>query len=102
MSRYVPEELTEPVSTHLLAMRGTDQLPPRCVALEGQIGNFVGCSIYDRRPSACRTFQASFEDGERNVRCDEARAAIGLKPLDPASWVTRGVPSPSKSPEIFS
>jgi len=58
----------------------------RCVALEGRIGEKVGCSIYVNRPSPCRAFAASFENGKRNPRCDEARSAHGLKPLQRTDW----------------
>ncbi len=58
----------------------------RCQALEGKIGTAVGCKIYDRRPSPCRNFKASFEDGQHNQRCDDARAVMGLSPLTPEDW----------------
>ena len=34
----VPEALTSPLRRHELAMRGTETLPVRCVALEGVVG----------------------------------------------------------------
>lgn len=64
-------------------MRGTDRKPPRCIALEGDIGRSVRCTIYERRASPCRDFQASWVDGQHNERCDRARAAHGLPPLAP-------------------
>lgn len=64
-------------------MRGTDGKFPRCIALEGSIGQSVRCSIYERRASPCRNFQASWVDGQHNERCDKARAAHGLLPLQP-------------------
>ncbi|HEX5787322.1 MAG TPA: YkgJ family cysteine cluster protein [Woeseiaceae bacterium] len=79
----VPAELTVPVTPHLVAMRGSDRKPPRCVALEGTIGAAVRCSIYERRASPCRDFKASWADGSHNERCDRARAAHGLPPLLP-------------------
>ena len=78
-----PVELTQPVTAHRAAMRGTDRPRPRCVALEGEIGQTVRCSIYTQRPSPCREFTASWVDGRRNERCDQARAAHGLPPLTP-------------------
>jgi len=78
-----PAELTLPVSKHLVAMRGTDRKPPRCVALDGEIGVSVRCSIYPRRASPCSNFQASWVEGVHNERCDRARAAHGLPPLPP-------------------
>lgn len=76
-----PSELTVPVSGHLVAMRGTEGKFPRCVALEGSIGHSVRCSIYERRASPCRNFEASWADGQHNERCDRARVAHGLPPL---------------------
>jgi Fe-S-cluster containining protein len=35
-------------------MRGTDDGPPRCIALAGEIGGEVRCTIYDRRPAVPR------------------------------------------------
>lgn len=78
----VPAGMTVPVTPHLVAMRGSDRRPPRCVALEGAIGTAVRCSIYERRASPCREFQASWVDGIHNERCDRARAAHGLSPLE--------------------
>jgi Fe-S-cluster containining protein len=57
---------------------------PRCLSLRGEIGTSVSCGIYDLRPAPCRAFRYSYENGgPREPRCDEARAAIGLKPLIP-------------------
>jgi uncharacterized protein len=78
-----PAELTTAVTRHLVAMRGTDRQPPRCVSLEGDIGAAVRCSIYEKRASPCREFQASWVDGVHNERCDRARGAHGLAPLEP-------------------
>ena len=64
-------------------MRGTDRSSPRCIALEGEIGRAVHCSIYAKRASPCRDFQASWVDGIHNERCDRARAVHGLPPLAP-------------------
>jgi Fe-S-cluster containining protein len=83
----VPAELTVPVTKHLVAMRGSDRKPPRCIALEGSIGISVKCSIYEKRASPCRDFQASWVDGNHNERCDRSRAAHGLPPLAPPAPV---------------
>jgi len=79
----VPVDLTEHLTGSLRVMRGTRTCPPRCVALVGTIGRGVSCSIYDRRPGVCREYPHSWADGERNARCDEARAHHGLAPLEP-------------------
>jgi Fe-S-cluster containining protein len=93
-----PAELTAPLTRHLVAMRGTDQKSPRCIALEGDIGSSVRCSIYERRASPCRNFQASWVDGQHNERCDRARAVHGLSPLPPP--VAKIQPTPEeRAPE---
>jgi Fe-S-cluster containining protein len=66
-------------------MQGTNQANPRCVALTGEIGKQVGCSIYANRPSPCREFVAGDEDV--NPFCDKARAKYGLPPLIPVKEV---------------
>ncbi len=78
-----PPHLTVPVTPHRVAMRGTQKRPPRCVALQGEIGTSVRCMIHPLRPSPCREFEASWVEGTRNERCDRARAAHGLPPLSP-------------------
>lgn len=77
-----PAELSVRLSPHRVAMLGTEKHPPRCAALEGEIGNRVCCTIYATRPSPCREFRASWVDGGRSERCDQARAAHGLPPLE--------------------
>lgn len=78
-----PTELTVRVGPHRVAMRGTCGTSPRCVALIGEIGRDVRCTIYERRPSPCREFAASWANGTHSERCDRARAAHGLPPLEP-------------------
>lgn len=77
----VPSELTEPVAPNFVAMRGTNQPSPRCVALQGKIGEYTPCAIYNERSSTCREFEASWSNGVRNEACDKARAKHGLAPL---------------------
>jgi len=77
-------------------MRGSDRSTPRCVALAGDIGSSVRCTIYEHRASPCRDFPYSWADGVHNERCDRARAAHGLPPLSPpmpdGSRVDGGLP----------
>lgn len=78
----VPVELCQDLSPTYRNMKGTtDKRHRRCVALDGKVGSCVTCTIYENRPTPCRAFPASWENGERNPRCDEARAANGLAPL---------------------
>lgn len=83
----VPGEMTEKLNHFRLAMKGTGGTNPRCVALNGFIGRRVSCSIYERRASVCREFEPSWQQNTANPRCDKARAAWGLAPLNPESWV---------------
>jgi Fe-S-cluster containining protein len=69
-------------------MKGTNQSNPRCIALQGVIGERVSCMIYERRSSVCREFDASWAHGIPHERCDTARAAWGMPPLSPGSWTT--------------
>jgi uncharacterized protein len=78
-----PQQVTARLSRHYAVMRGTELEAPRCVALQGNLGQKVRCVIHALRPSPCRDFQASWVDGVHNERCDRARAAHGLPPLSP-------------------
>lgn len=82
----VPVELTEELTPFRRCMRGTNQPEPRCVALAGEAGTAVFCSIHPRRPAPCRDFAASYEDGPPHDRCDQVRARFGMAPLTPADW----------------
>ena len=44
----------------------------RCVALEGEVGTSVKCSVYNDRPDACRKFEVGSE------LCNEARRKVGI------------------------
>ncbi len=81
----VPAELAEPLPPFFSCMAGTNQKAPRCVALRGEPGKAVSCSIYENRPSTCREFAMSGENGIANDACDRARAAHGLSPLGQSS-----------------
>lgn len=86
----VPVDMTEKVNDFRVAMRGTSGPQPRCLALLGFVGNKVSCSIYLRRPSVCRDFCASWENGQPHQRCDQARAAWSLTLLLPGQWDSPG------------
>ncbi|MFC3395638.1 YkgJ family cysteine cluster protein [Brenneria rubrifaciens] len=83
----VPVLLTEPLSPFLRCMAGTNSKQPRCTALEGDIGESVRCSIYTHRPSPCREFMQSGDNGQRNEACDRARMHYGLPPLTATSEI---------------
>lgn len=71
----VPAELTMPVNSHLVCMRGTESQPVRCIALVGKVGERVSCGIYEHRSSTCREFAPASDN------CARARAKYGLPPL---------------------
>jgi Fe-S-cluster containining protein len=77
--------MTEKLDHYRLFMKGTRKTDPRCVALQGTVGTQVHCSIYDRRSSVCRDFPVAWENGAPNERCDKARIAWGLAPINPSS-----------------
>jgi hypothetical protein len=62
-------------------MRENPDQPGRCIALEGSVGHSVHCTIYDRRPAACRDFAPLSMLGMGDESCDEARRRHGLRPL---------------------
>ncbi len=77
----VPVRLTEQINHYLACMQGTNQSSPRCVALLGEIGDNVRCSIYEQRSSTCREFPYHGEQGQPSPDCQRARAKHGLPPL---------------------
>ena len=78
----VPTALTDQLNLHRSCMKGTNCTTPRCVALQGQLGVEVRCSIYHQRASTCREFDAFLEDDTPNPRCNDARRLCGLPPLN--------------------
>jgi Fe-S-cluster containining protein len=71
----LPGEAFEQLTPHLACLTGTNQIPPRCHALQGVVGKAVTCVRYEARPSPCREVQAGDE------KCNRARARHGLPPL---------------------
>jgi len=71
----VPKEMTVPVTSAIVRMAGTDANPPRCVALAGEIGKNITCTIYASRPSPCREFDTE------HAACNRARQRCGLPAL---------------------
>ena len=51
---WIVSDTKEQAHAHLRCMRGTNNNPPRCVALAGEVGKQVACTIYGQRPSPCR------------------------------------------------
>lgn len=71
----VPADMTAKVNETYVCMKGTEEKPVRCVALEGVVAKDVRCSIYDLRSSTCRDFMAGSEV------CNRARALFDLPPI---------------------
>jgi len=83
----VPALYWEDTTPTYRAMKGTStKHHPKCMALRGRIGDRVSCAIYTQRPSTCRAFEASYEHGVHNEKCDRAREKHGLKPLTKSHW----------------
>jgi len=74
----VPLAMTVPVTPAIVRLRGTDAMPPRCVALIGEVGVAVACGIYAARPSPCREFAVE------HPACNRARRQCGLPPIPQA------------------
>ena len=77
----VPAAMALPLTPKLMRMKGTDDAPPRCIALQGEIGCHVGCTIYADRPSPCHEFNPWAALGIVDDACDRARRRHGLPPL---------------------
>src|SRR5690242_7732 len=92
----VPVELTEPVRTHELAMRGTSRANPRCIALDADIGRSSRCTIHARRPSTCRAVVPAWESGAASEQCDRARRMHGLPALAAEDWSDVETPTVSR------
>jgi len=79
----LPAALTEKLSPWTSCMAGTNRPAPRCLALRGEIGADIACSVYTQRPSPCRELQAGDE------QCHRARAHHGLPPLSADDFIDR-------------
>ncbi|HTY02875.1 MAG TPA: YkgJ family cysteine cluster protein [Rhodocyclaceae bacterium] len=79
----VPSSLVEQVTPVMACMRGTAMQPPRCVALQGEVGRAVSCAIYEQRPSVCRDFAPLAALHRGDDACVDARRRHGLGPLEP-------------------
>ena len=77
----VPPAMALTLTPKLQRMKGTDDASPRCVALQGEIGCRVGCTIYAHRPSPCHEFNPWAALGIADEACDRARRRHGLRPL---------------------
>lgn len=79
----MPEHYTEPVTPIYSCMKGTNQKKPRCIALQGVVGERVSCGMYEQRSSSCKEVQIADD------QCNKARIAHKMIPfvqvdVDPA------------------
>ena len=88
----VPVDKTNPLGPFRRVMIGTTLPMSRCICLMGEIGVSVFCDIYEQRASVCRDFDPSWFNGIKNERCDKARVAWGLAPLEPNRFDDQGKP----------
>lgn len=80
-SAGVPVDMAIVLTPKLMRMKGTDDASPRCIALTGEIGQHVGCSIYADRPSPCHEFNPWAALGIVDDACNRARQRHGLPPI---------------------
>ena len=74
-SRGLPDLLVEKVNAQMACMAGTNQPDPRCLALQGSVGEQVRCTVYGIRPEPCRELMPG------DAKCLQARQRHGLPPL---------------------
>ncbi|THB76439.1 MAG: YkgJ family cysteine cluster protein [Desulfobacteraceae bacterium] len=77
----VPINMTQQYDLSQSIMKGTESETPRCMALIGNVGFNVSCSIYHNRSSTCRKFEQSWKKNLGNRLCDKARSVYGLQPF---------------------
>jgi len=70
----VPEDMTERTTDNIDLFKMRQHKDGSCVALCGNIGESVSCSVYENRPSVCRDFQPG------NIQCQLIRIQEGLTP----------------------
>ena len=75
VERGLPETLYEPLTPALACMKGTNSKAPRCIALNGEVGQQVSCTAYEHRTSPCHEVQPG------DAQCQKARARHDLPPL---------------------
>lgn len=67
------------VSKDKIFMKGRETFKGgKCVALEGEVGKHVSCSVYEDRPDVCRKFDRVLPNGKINPRCVQARLSLKL------------------------
>jgi Fe-S-cluster containining protein len=67
--------MTLPVTAGIVRFAAPTPASRACIALAGEIGQAVRCTIYAERPSPCREFDIE------HAACNRARQRHGLPPL---------------------
>jgi Fe-S-cluster containining protein len=75
MANNLPDNTVERINERFSCMAGTNSVNPRCMALQGTVGESAICSVYAQRPSPCREVQPG------DSQCVKARAKHGLPAL---------------------
>lgn len=71
----LPDHLLEQVSPWHTCMAGTGLRAPCCLALAGEVGRRVRCTVYAQRPAPCRELQPG------DAKCIQARHGHALPPI---------------------
>lgn len=79
----MPDDYIESLTPVYSCMKGTNQNNPRCIALQGTVGEQVSCGMYEQRSSSCKEVQIA------DAQCNKARIAHNMIPfvqvdVDPA------------------
>lgn len=77
MGGVVPDDLAVQLTPFMAVMKGTEKGCGKCVALSEE----KSCTIYESRPSVCRSYLVWEDNGNPNERCQTLRAKQGLPPL---------------------
>ena len=71
----MPADYVEPLTPVYSCMKGTNQKNPRCIALQGTVGEQVSCGMYEARSSSCKEVQIA------DAQCNKARMAHNMLPF---------------------
>ena len=74
-ARGLPEPFYELLTPVLACMKGTNSNSPHCMALAGEVGKQVNCTVYEHRTAPCREVQPG------DAQCLKARTRHRLPAL---------------------
>ena len=61
----MPPDYVQPLTAVYSCMQGTNQKQPRCVALKGEIGQQVSCSMYEQRSSSANRYMLGIHNVQK-------------------------------------